>query len=341
MRAAGGVWTPSGVSRFTSQVAPPAQLVGKHATTCVEDETVDSSERFCCEELDLVLNLIHIVSRMSLSAILASVSTVATRRIVRPHLQSHAPRAHSSTHFVLSEQTDSSAGEPCCGVCSSLACGFGSFGSSFRCFELPAFWRRVSRATVVFNDLLPLPRGDSHISSTRCSTCAYSYGISRGLLAASQAPLSAPLIARGSRWFQSCGGRSGLPSLCHSWSALCDGLSEAAIVIRGPSASKWTSRRDLELCGAGPPAPLPDKSRSSALASPAVTAGFGCLPRGQWAPLDAETYVLVDLSTRLAEYLFVFPVSCCLAASTSSVFGHRSRLSDARPCRTVSVRAAV
>ena len=30
--------------------------------TCVEDETVDSSERYCCEELDLLLDLLHIVS---------------------------------------------------------------------------------------------------------------------------------------------------------------------------------------------------------------------------------------------------------------------------------------
>ena len=61
MRATSDVWTLFGLSRFTC--VPPAQLVGKPATTCVEDETVDSSERFCCEELDLVLKLIHIVAR--------------------------------------------------------------------------------------------------------------------------------------------------------------------------------------------------------------------------------------------------------------------------------------
>ena len=36
----------------------------KPATTCVEDETDDSSERFCCEELDLVLTLLHVISRV-------------------------------------------------------------------------------------------------------------------------------------------------------------------------------------------------------------------------------------------------------------------------------------
>ena len=32
----------------SSHVVPPAQRVGKPAATCVEDETVDSSGRFCC-----------------------------------------------------------------------------------------------------------------------------------------------------------------------------------------------------------------------------------------------------------------------------------------------------
>ena len=47
------------LSRLSRHVVPPAQLVGKSATTRVEVETADSSECFCYEELDIVLNLIH------------------------------------------------------------------------------------------------------------------------------------------------------------------------------------------------------------------------------------------------------------------------------------------
>ena len=64
----------------TCHVVPPAQLVCKPAALCVEDETVDSSERFCCEELDLVLNLIHIVARVCRSRHPSS----CTRSSLRP-----------------------------------------------------------------------------------------------------------------------------------------------------------------------------------------------------------------------------------------------------------------
>ena len=59
-------------------------VVSDSFETCVGDETVDSSERCCSEELDLVLNLVHIVARLV---------------NMRLPLQSPAPRTHSSTHF--------------------------------------------------------------------------------------------------------------------------------------------------------------------------------------------------------------------------------------------------
>ena len=210
MRATRGHWTLFGHSRFNCSVAPPAQLVGKPATTCVEDESVGSSERFCCEELDT-----HHCTSVSLSAILACLSSeLATRRLahLRPHLQSHAPRAHSSTRLDRTHRV----------VCeSSLLLGllFRFFYSlhrlpwPLRCFGLSALGRRFSRA-LVFNELVARPRADPRVFfhtllhvrllARNFTCCACSAGCF------TSTTLSLHALRVGSRSFQSCGCCSGL-----------------------------------------------------------------------------------------------------------------------------------
>ena len=55
---------------------------------------------------------------------------------------------------------------------------------------------------------------------------------------------------------------------------------------------------------------------------------LGCVPRGQRAPLDADTYALIDQSTRLVQPSLLFPCLSCLA---TSMCGAESTV-DARDC---------
>ena len=122
-------WLSASTSKSSLPSCTPSAVSGActiNLSTCVEDETVDSFERLCFQELDLVLKLIHIVACVSLSVILACRSSVATCRLVhlRPRLQAHESRTHSSTRFVLTELTDSSVSRPCCWFALSPAVDF-------------------------------------------------------------------------------------------------------------------------------------------------------------------------------------------------------------------------
>ena len=163
---------------------------------------------------------------MSLSAILACLSSeLATRRLahLRPHLQSHTPRPHSSTRLDRTHRV----------VCeSSLLLGL--------LFGLSALGRRFSRA-LVFNELVARPRADPRVFfhtllhvrllARNFTCCACSAGCF------TSTTLSLRALRVGSRSFQSCGCWLWLVTpLCHSWSALGEGQSD--IVLRCPSSSR-------------------------------------------------------------------------------------------------------
>ena len=96
----------------------------------------------------------------------------------------------------------------------------------------------------------------------------------------------------------------------HSGPLLCEGARlRSCIVDRGVRlvrTAPWLAwQLLLQHLGAHPTktwcSDTPVKPRRSAVTPAAVAAVFGCVPRGQRAPLDADTYVLIDWSTRLVE----------------------------------------
>ena len=124
-----------GLPRLTRLEAPRAKLIGKSATTCVEVEAADTSECFCCEELDLVLNLVHsatprIENKLSwtpASSSRISRSTTRTRSSTRcvsqnPRLQTPTrPRVVPTVVYVFLHVLLPAAGNACLG-CFISAC---------------------------------------------------------------------------------------------------------------------------------------------------------------------------------------------------------------------------
>ena len=95
----------------------------------LEDETVDSSECFHCEELDLVLNLIHIVARVCRSPPSLLVRQQNRQPVVLYSCVTNSLFNSLRSLASLTENTDSSSSRPCCWVCST--CSFLLLGLLF------------------------------------------------------------------------------------------------------------------------------------------------------------------------------------------------------------------
>ena len=126
--------------------------VSDSVATCVEDETVDASERFCCEELDLVMlifsfpyHVIALSSRRSawlcsFRQLLALLFCLLMALLLLPDV----------------------------GNCSFGSSSLHRHPRSLRRFELSALRLRFSRA-LVFDELFARPRADSRVFLSHCS----------------------------------------------------------------------------------------------------------------------------------------------------------------------------
>ena len=116
-------------------------------------------------------------------------------------------------------------------------------------------------------------------------------------------------------------------AFCTSRQALlCSASRDRALVCSGSSCFRFGLR-------AAVPPKLCLRVRTT-LVPAAVPAAYGCVPRGQWAPLDADMFELIDRSSCLVEpvvigrAILLLPVLAQTAPSTSSVASGRcSRMS--------------
>ena len=87
-------------------------------------------------------------------------------------------------------------------------------------------------------------------------------------------------------------------AFCTSRQALlCSASRDRALVCSGSSCFRFGLR-------AAVPPKLCLRVRTT-LVPAAVTAAYGCVPRGQWAPLDADMFELIDRSACLVEPVVV------------------------------------
>ena len=114
------------------------------------------------------------------------------------------------------------------------------------------------------------------------------------------------------------------PSATSRQALLCSASRDRALVCSGSSCFRFGLK-------AAVPPKLCLRVRTTLAPAP-VPAAYGCVPRGQWAPLDEGMFALIDRSSLLlAEPFCCHPCSRKPAPSTSSaVSGRCSRKNPSR-----------